>query len=154
MIVLLYDRNESCLKCNLNNIDFDDQPFRIHCSTPSSHQKSPDSRIQSSDKSDRAFLHTLKKRWILGFTKHQSIKSFSSGWGKRCENYPGHNIGVHTCYFQCPHAYIRCTYTEHLMSEIRDLMQGFTVSQGTNNVVYICIQYFFHNIVIVFVRNY
>ena len=35
------------------------------------------------------------------------------------------------------------TYTEHLIHEIRDLVQGFTVSQVTSNVVYIFIQYFF-----------
>ena len=39
---------------------------------------------------------------------------------------------------------LRCTYTEHLMHEIRNLMQGFTVSQVTNNVVYICVQYLYH----------
>ena len=38
---------------------------------------------------------------------------------------------------------IWCTYTEHLMHEISNLMQGFTVYQVTNNVVYVCIQYFF-----------
>ena len=35
-------------------------------------------------------------------------------------------------------AELRCTYTEHLVHEISDLLQGFTVSQVTNNVVYIC----------------
>ena len=35
-----------------------------------------------------------------------------------------------------------CTYTEHLMHEISDLMQGFTVSQVTYNMVYICVLYF------------
>ena len=48
-----------------------------------------------------------------------------------------------------------CTYTEHLMHDIRDLMHGFTVSQVTNDVVYICMcTVVFHHIVIVFVRNY
>ena len=31
-----------------------------------------------------------------------------------------------------------------LMHEIRDLTQGFTVTQVTNNMVYICIQYGIH----------
>ena len=36
-----------------------------------------------------------------------------------------------------------CTYPEHLMHEISDLRQGFIISQVTNNVEYICMQYFF-----------
>ena len=34
------------------------------------------------------------------------------------------------------------TYSEHLMHEISDLMQGFTFSQVINYLVYISIQYF------------
>ena len=40
------------------------------------------------------------------------------------------------------HAYLWCTYTEILMHEISDLMQGFTFSQVINYMVYISIQYF------------
>ena len=36
-----------------------------------------------------------------------------------------------------------CTYTEHLMHEIRDLMQCFTISQVINYMVYISIQSLF-----------
>ena len=52
MIVQLYDRNKSCQKCHLNNIDIYDQPSRMHHSPPRSHQNFQIRKIHRFDKSD------------------------------------------------------------------------------------------------------
>ena len=38
LIIECFDRDESCQKCHLNNIDLNDQPSRMHGSPPRSHQ--------------------------------------------------------------------------------------------------------------------
>ena len=43
-IVQNYIRNKSCQKFNLNNIDIQDQPSRMHRSPPRSRQNFPDSK--------------------------------------------------------------------------------------------------------------
>ena len=45
-----------------------------------------------------------------------------------------------------------CTYTEHLMHEILDLMQGFTDNQVINNIVYISIHIVYISIHIVYIH--
>ena len=61
-------------------------------------------------------------------------KSTQKGW----KMYPNNLLRKQTAQHSGSALYW-CTYTEYPLLEIRDLMQGFTVSQVTNNVVYVCI---------------
>ena len=52
LIIECFDRNKSCQKCHLDNIDFYDQPSRMHPSPSRSRQNFQIKKIQISDKSD------------------------------------------------------------------------------------------------------